>query len=228
MLTSTRRHRVALGLAAAGSALALAACGADDPEPARTDTAADAGDPWEEEEETTEVDASSFNQGPVPDEAPELDSDTDLPPEPGSDAPLGDRIAWEALDRVSTFASTADPDATYTCPQIEGEEGESVTCTVTFLGEEFDYTINIQSSGILINYDWDLPEGPLVREVVEDTLRVSAETEYVLCDMDSDVERGETGGTAPFLCQSLDEETGDVTEWELSISQYGSFTFYRA
>jgi hypothetical protein len=226
MLTSTRRHRVALGLVAAGSALALAACGADDPEPARTDTTAE--DPWEEEEETAEVDASAFNQGPVPDETPELDSDADLPPEPASDAPLGDRIAWEALDRVSTFASMADPDATYTCPEIEGEEGESVTCTVTFLSEDFDYTIDVQSSGILINYEWDLPEGPLVREVIEDSLRVSAQTEYVLCDMDSDLERGETGGKAPFLCQSLDEETGDVTDWEISISQYGSFSFYRA
>jgi hypothetical protein len=162
------------------------------------------------------------------DEAPELDSDADLPAEPGSDAPLGDRIAWEALDRVSTFASMADPGATYTCPEIEGEEGESVTCTVTFLSEDFDYTIDVQSSGILINYEWDLPEGPLVREVIEDSLRVSAQTEYVLCDMDSDLERGETGGKAPFLCQSLDEETGDVTDWEISISQYGSFSFYRA
>lgn len=225
MLNSARRHRVALGLVAAGSALALAACGADDPEPAETDTAT-VEEIEEEPEEAAEVDASSFNQGPIPDEAPEID-ETDLPAEPDSSAPLGDRIAWEALERISTFASTTDPDAAYSCPEIAGEEGESVTCTVNFLGEDFEYSIDIESSGILISYDWDLPEGPLVREVVEDSLRASAETEYVLCDMDNDVERGETGGEAPFLCQSLDEETGDVTEWELSISQYGSFSFYR-
>lgn len=224
MLNSARRHRVALGLVAAGSALALAACGADDPQPAETDTAAVE---EVEEEEAPEVDASAFNQGPIPAEAPEIDPEADLPAEPDSSAPLGDRIAWEALERISTFASTADPDAAYSCPEIAGEEGESVTCTVNFLGEDFDYTIDIESSGILISYDWDMPEGPLVREVVEDTLRVSAETESVLCDMATDLERGETGGEGPFLCQSLDEATGDVTEWELSISQYGAFSFYR-
>lgn len=223
MLNSARRHRAALGLVAAGSALALAACGANEPEPAETDTAAVE---EVEEEESPEVDASAFNQGPVPAEAPEID-EADLPAEPDSSAPLGDRIAWEALERISTFASTVDPDAAYSCPEIAGEEGESVTCTVNFLGEDFEYSIDIESSGILINYDWDLPEGPLVREVVEDSLRASAETEFVLCDMATDLERGETGGEAPFLCQSLDEETGDVTEWELSISQYGAFSFYR-
>ncbi len=223
MLNSARRHRVALGLVAAGSALALAACGADEPAAPETDTAA-VEEP--EEEETPEVDASAFNQGPIPAEAPEID-EADLPAEPDSSAPLGERIAWDALESISTFASTIDPEATYTCPEIAGEEGESVTCTVNFLGEDWEYSIDVESSGILINYSWDLPEGPLVREVVEDSLRVSAETEYVLCDMDTDLERGETGGEAPFLCQSLDEATGDVTEWELSISQYGAFSFYR-
>ncbi|MGW5875161.1 hypothetical protein ACWFMI_01220 [Nocardiopsis terrae] len=228
MLNSARRHRIALGLTAAGSALALAACGGGDPEPTETDTAAvEEVEETEEEEETTEVDASSFNQGPVPAEAPEID-EADLPAEPDSSAPLGDRIAWEALERISTFASVTDPDATAECPEIAGEEGESVTCTVNFLDEEFEYTINIESSGILINYGWEMPEGPLVREVVEDTLRAHTESEYVLCDMESDVERGETGGEAPFLCQSLDEESGDVSDWELSISQYGSFSFYSA
>ncbi|WP_017585869.1 hypothetical protein [Nocardiopsis ganjiahuensis] len=223
MLNSARRHRVALGLVAAGSALALAACGADEPAPTGTDTAA-VEEP--EEEEAPEVDASAFNQGPIPAEAPEID-EADLPAEPDSAAPLGDRIAWDALESVSTFASTTDPEATYTCPEIAGEEGESITCTVNFLGEDWDYSIDITSSGVLINYEWDLPEGPLIREVVEDTLRVSAETEYVLCDMATDLERGVPGEEAPFLCQSLDEATGDVTEWELSISQYGAFSFYR-
>jgi hypothetical protein len=224
MLNPARGHRLALGLVAAGSALALAACGTEDPEPVETDTAAV--EAIETEEEAAEVDASSFNQGPVPDEAPEID-EADLPAEPDSSAPLGDRIAWEALERISTFASTTDPDATYTCPEIAGEEGEAVTCTVNFLDEDFEYSIDIESSGILVSYDWDLPEGPLVREIVEDSLRASTESEYVLCDMASDLERGETGGEAPFLCQSLDEETGDVSEWELSISQYGAFSFFR-
>jgi hypothetical protein len=225
MLNSARRHRVALGLVAAGSALALAACGADEPETAETDTAAVEEIEEVEEEDAAEVDASEFNQGPIPAEAPEID-EADLPAEPDSSAPLGDRIAWDALESISTFASMTDPDATYTCPEIAGEEGESVTCTVNFLSEDWEYSIDITSSGILINYEWDLPEGPLVREVVEDSLRVHTDSEYVLCDMASDLERGEPGGEAPFLCQSLDEETGDISEWELSISQYGSFSFF--
>ncbi|MBR8741662.1 hypothetical protein [Nocardiopsis sp. MG754419] len=226
MIASTRRHRAALGLAAAGAALALSACGADEPETGAEDTtAAEAVD--EVEEEAPEVDTSAFNQGPVPSERPEID-EADLPAEPDSSAELSDRIAWEALQRVSTFASVIDPDATSTCPDIAGDEGESVTCTVDYLGEEFEYTIDIESSGILISYDWNLPEGPLVREVLEDTLRFSSDNELVLCDMESDVARGETGGEGPFLCQTLDEATGDVVDWELSISQYGAFSFYRA
>ncbi|CAL9508518.1 hypothetical protein SUDANB121_03602 [Nocardiopsis dassonvillei] len=225
MLNSSRAHRTALGLVAAGSALALAACGgpapAEEPEP-RTGTAE-----TDVEEEPVEVDTEDFNQGPVPSEKPELNED-DLPPEPDNSAPLSERIAWEALEQVSIFASMTDPDATYQCPDIAGEEGESVTCTVNFLGEEFEYKIDIQSSGILISYEPELPEGPLVREMVEDTLRWDAETEYVLCDMESDLVRGRTSEDAPFTCRSLDAETGDVREHTLSISRYGAYTFYPA
>ena len=224
MMNTSRKHRLALGIVATGSALALAACGADDPVPAETD-AAPAEEVELDEEEAPDTDTSSFNQGPIPPEAPEID-EADLPAEPDSSAPMGERIAWEALEAVSTFASVTDPDATYTCPDIAGDEGDSVTCTVNFLGEEFEYSINSESTGVLISYDWEMPEGPLVREVVEDSLRESEQTELVLCDMESDVERGETGGEASFLCQSLDEESGDVSDWELSISQYGAFTFY--
>ncbi|MDE3723181.1 hypothetical protein PWG71_17450 [Nocardiopsis sp. N85] len=225
MLNSVRAHRTALGLAAVGSALALAACGGPAPadEPESTADTIEA----EVEEEPADVDTGDFNQGPIPSEKPEL-NESDLPPEPDNSAPLGERIAWEALEQVSTFASMTDPDATYQCPDIAGEEGESVTCTVNFLGEEFEYNIDIQSSGILISYEQDLPEGPLVREMVEDTLRWDAETEYVLCDMESDLVRGRTSEDAPFTCQALDEETGDVSEYTLSISMYGAYTFYPA
>ncbi|WP_053619133.1 hypothetical protein [Nocardiopsis sp. NRRL B-16309] len=222
MTNPARTRRIALGLAAAGSALALAACsGAEEP------PATDAPDPVEEvvEEETAEAATEDFNQGPIPDAEPELDV-SGLPPEPATDAPLGDRIAWEALEQVATFAKVNDPDATYECPEIAGEEGESATCTVTFLGEPFEYTITIESSGILINYQAELHDGPLIREVVEDSLRASENTEYVLCDMDADLVRGETDTDAPFTCQSLDEESGTVSEHTLSISMYGAFSFF--
>ncbi|RKS06172.1 hypothetical protein DFP74_1796 [Nocardiopsis sp. Huas11] len=225
MSNPARTRRITLGLVAAGSALALAACsGAEEPPPAETTA-----DPFEEamEEEAAEVDTADFNQGPIPDAAPELDT-SGLPPEPGSDAPLGDRIAWEALEQVATFAKVNDPDATYECPEIAGEEGESVTCTVTFLGEPFEYTITIESSGILINYQAELHDGPLIREVVEDALRYSENTEHVLCDMDADLVRGETDTDAPFTCQSLDEASGTVSEHTLSISMYGAFSFFPA
>lgn len=225
MSNPTRSRRVALGLAAAGSALVLAACsGADEPAPTE---AAEAADPIEETTEAAETDTADFNQGPIPAAAPELD-ETELPPEPATDAPLGDRIAWEALEQVSLFAKVTDPDATSECPAIAGEEGESATCTVTFLGEPFEYTIDIESSGILINYQATLHDGPLIREVVEDALRSSENTEYVLCDMDADLVRGETDTDAPFTCQSLDEASGTVSEHTLSISMYGAFSFFPA
>ncbi|MFD3685293.1 hypothetical protein ACFWTE_10795 [Nocardiopsis sp. NPDC058631] len=220
MLNSPRTHRVALGVVAAGSALALAACGGPDPQADATPEATEV-----VEEETPEVDTADFNQGPIPDAAPEV-TEEDLPAEPDSAAPLGDRIAWEALEQVSVFASVVDPDATSTCPDIAGTEGESATCTVSFLGEEFDYTITVESSGVLISYQQELPEGPLVREAVEDTLRVQAETEYVLCDMEADLVRGEPDTDAPFTCLALDETTGEADEYTLSISMYGAFTFF--
>ncbi|GAB2513036.1 hypothetical protein [Nocardiopsis aegyptia] len=223
MQNPTRKRRIALGLAAAGSALALTACsGAEEPAPTG---AVDTADPVEETTEAAAADTGDFNQGPIPAAAPELDT-SGLPPEPASDAPLGDRIAWEALEQVATFAKVNDPDATYECPAIAGEEGESATCTVTFLGEQFEYTITIESSGILINYQAELHDGPLIREVVEDALRYSENTEYVLCDMDADLVRGETDTDAPFTCQSLDEASGTVSEHTLSISMYGAFSFY--
>ena len=220
MLNPALTRRITLGVAAAGSALVLAACGGADPEPQAAPEAAEV-----IEEETPEVDTADFNQGPIPDAAPEVTAE-DLPAEPDSSAPLGDRIAWEALEQVSVFASVVDPDATSECPEIAGTEGETATCTVNFLGEEFEYAITVESSGILVSYQPQLVDGPLIRETVEDTLRVQADTEYVLCDMEADLVRGEPDTDAPFTCQALDEATGEVDEYTLSISMYGAFTFF--
>ncbi|XKK38787.1 hypothetical protein HFP72_30755 [Nocardiopsis sp. ARC36] len=84
----------------------------------------------------------------------------------------------------------------------------------------------MESSGILVSYQPQLVDGPLIRETVEDTLRVQADTEYVLCDMEADLVRGEPDTDAPFTCQALDEATGEVDEYTLSISMYGAFTFF--
>lgn len=222
MLNSARRHRLALGVAAAGSALALAACGADDPQPAEQDTAAEEAEDVEEEDADGANDGGDFNQGPIPDEAPEAD-EADLPDEPADDAPLSERLGWDAIETVSSFAKVGDPDAAADCPDIEGEEGETATCTITYLGEELEYSLEIEGGGILVTYDWELSEAPLQREVVEDTLRVRAETEEVRCDMD-DVLMIVPGADDVATCEAQDGDR--VRDYSVSIGDTGTLSVY--
>ncbi|GAA1112103.1 hypothetical protein [Nocardiopsis metallicus] len=221
MLISARRHRLALGVAATGAALALAACGTDDPNPAEQEIAA--AEDVEEEEESAEPDNGDFREGPVPDQAPEAD-EADLPPEPASDAPLGEILGWDGIERVSSFAKVADPDATADCPEIEGEEGESATCTITYLGEELEYSINVQSGGFMLNYTWELSGAPLQRDIVEDTLRVRAETEQVRCDMD-EVILVAPGDDDVASCEALVDDT--TRDYSVSIGDVGTLSVYQ-
>ncbi|WP_116246427.1 hypothetical protein [Nocardiopsis sp. FIRDI 009] len=216
--THTRLPLLPLG---AALVLALTACGGAEsgsPEPG-----ADSADTTEEAADTPAPDTSDLHRGPIPDAAPDMD-EADLPPEPEGSAPLSERIAWEALERVSSFANTTDPDAASTCPDIAGEEGESATCTVTFLGEEFEYTIDVESGGVLISYTPTLHEGPVVREVVEDTLRVQTESEQVACDMEEVVSVApDSEGVA--RCRALNEDLGEVLEYDLNVGGVGTLSF---
>ncbi|MEV2276912.1 hypothetical protein AB0I72_15155 [Nocardiopsis sp. NPDC049922] len=181
------------------------------------------------------ADTSGFRQGPIPENDPSSygltdQAQLDLPPEPGSNAPFGESIAWEALVAVSEFAGTTDPDAAYACPAITGQERE-VTCTVTFLGDDYDYVVTIDDAWELmpdvldqtwIQYTAELPAGPVVRDVVEDHLRWSKRTEYVLCDLPevASAEVGEELGT----CETVDEDGFGTTEMIVTVGEYGFMT----
>lgn len=216
---AVRIPRFALVPAAAGAVLALAGCagGAQEPDPApSTEQAALA------EEEPSGASGAQppgeLEQGEVPEERPELDED-ELPDEPADDAPLGERIAFEALEKISSFAMTADPDAEYTCPDIAGEEGESATCTVTFMGEEFDYSVDIESSGFIVQYQQDMPEGPVVREAVQEQLRYRTGAEKVLCDMDEVVRAAPEAEVEDATC--FYDDGGEVRRTSVSVGTYG-------
>ncbi|WP_017555957.1 hypothetical protein [Nocardiopsis baichengensis] len=201
--------------------LALAACGGGGEESAAAD------DPAPEEAAVATQDTGAeppgeLEEGAVPEELPRLDEE-DLPEEPGDDAPLGERIAFEALDKISSFAQTADPGAEYSCPDIAGEEGETATCTVTFMGEEFEYSIDIESSGFIVQYQQDMPEGPVVREAVQDQLRYSTGAERVFCDMDDVARAAPESEVEDATCYY--ERDGRVEETGLSVNTYGYAEF---
>ena len=217
---AVRIPRFALVPVAAGAVLALTACagGGEEPDPApSTEQAAAA-----EEESSGATGAQppgELEQGEVPEEQPGLD-EADLPDEPADDTPLNERIAFEALQKISSFAQTADPDAEYTCPDIAGEEGESATCTVTLMGEEFDYSVDIESSGFIVQYQQDMPEGPVVREAVQEQLRYSTGAESVLCDMD-EVVRAEPEAEVEGATCFYDDGGGEVRQTGVSVGTYG-------
>ncbi|MDA2805333.1 hypothetical protein [Nocardiopsis suaedae] len=215
---AVRTPRLALVPAAAVLALTACAGGAEEPGPApSTEQAAAA-----EEESSGPSGAEppgELEQGEVPEEQPGLD-EADLPDEPADDAPLGDRIAFEALEKISSFAQAADPGAGYACPDIAGEEGESATCTVTYMGEEFDYSVDIESSGFIVQYQQDMPEGPVVREAVQDQLRYSTGAEKVLCDME-DVVRAEPEAEVEDATCFYEDGGGEIRQTGVSVGTYG-------
>lgn len=224
MIRSARRHRLALGLAAAGSALALAACGADESVDAE-DTAAEEAAVEDEEPEDTEegsADDGEWNTGEIPDELPRLD-DGDLPDEePDNEAALSDKIAWEAFNDVADVGVIVDPGAAWECPDIEGDEGEEVTCTVTYFGEDFDYEVTMEGGGgFIVNYQAELSEGPIVREAAENAIRYSAETEEVRCDM-GEVLRTPLDTDDVVQCEARDGD--DTIDYSIGVNGYGTMS----
>lgn len=227
MIESARRHRLALGLAAAGSVLALAACGADESaEP--DDSAAEEAAVEEEEDEDTGADSGGdgeWNTGEIPDELPRVD-DTDLPDEePDSEAPIADQIAWEAFRDVADMGVVIDQDASWECPDIENDEGEQVTCTVTYFGEDFDYEVTMEGGGgFMAHYEAELPEGPLVRETAENAIRYASETEEVRCDME-EVERAPLDTDEVVQCEARDGD--DSIDYSIDVTVYGTMSATR-
>ncbi|MFC9257111.1 hypothetical protein [Amycolatopsis thailandensis] len=142
---------------------------------------------------TPTVDLSSLRHGTIPAKYPEPDL-SGLPPKPADSAPLRERIAWEALEKVTRFANRVDPGARSSCPALNLGRTTTLTCTVTYLGEKYDYVlrdIKFQGTGIsdgrneqgTLSYKADLTAGPIIRDHVESVLRHQNSTEYDACDM---------------------------------------------
>ncbi|MGW4829326.1 hypothetical protein ACWEOG_17220 [Amycolatopsis japonica] len=149
---------------------------------------------------TPTVDLSSLRQGAVPAKYPEPDM-SKLPPKPADSAPLRERIAWEALQKVTRFAHRLDPAARSSCPAFDPGRTTTATCTVTYLGEGYDYVlrdIKFQGTGLTngrteqgtVSYKADLTAGPIIRDQVESVLRYQNSTEYAACDMPEHVRFG--------------------------------------
>lgn len=193
------------------------------------------------------VDLSTLRRGTIPKVYPEPDM-SGLPPKPDTFAPVRERIAWEALEKVTDFANHVDPGARSSCPAFNPSRTTTATCTVTYLGEGYEYVlrdIKFQGNGLTdgrteagtISYRADLTAGPIVRDRVETVLRHQNVTEYEACDMPAHV-RFEFGSTkrrpsgssvvgqwihVPGIsCRHLDPKTNTVSTLPLELFESGA------
>ncbi|MCD0442438.1 hypothetical protein LO763_02210 [Glycomyces sp. A-F 0318] len=190
------------------------------------------------------VDLSAFRHGEVPAEFPGRDLGG-LPPEPGDEDPLEDKIAWEGLEAVTDFGSVVDPDARASCPSIDPRNDTEAVCAVEYFGETYDYQVtnlSFESTGLTdgendygyVSYNTALAEGPVVRDQVEAVLRFKRGTEYVACDMDEIVKLDigpdrPWGGTSVartlatgIECRAVDPRTGAAITLPLDVYESGS------
>ncbi|WP_370944247.1 hypothetical protein AB5J62_34840 [Amycolatopsis sp. cg5] len=192
------------------------------------------------------VDLSTLRRAEIP--ADVKNDLSGLPPKPADSAPVRDKLAWEALDKVTRFAQRVDPGAKASCPAFNARSTTTATCTVTYLGENYDYVLrNIEfvGSGITdgrtergsISYKAELPAGPIVRDELEKTLRYQAKTEYVACDMPEHQRfelapglRTRSSGAGPIYktaisCRYLDPGSNTVSTRAAELNDWGSLAW---
>lgn len=196
---------------------------------------------------TSTVDLSSLRRGTIPAAYPEPDL-SGLPPKPADSAPVRERIAWEALQKVTDFAHHVDPGARSSCPAFDPGRTTTATCTVTYLGERYDYVlsdIKFKGNGLTdgrteqgtISYHAELTAGPIVRDRVETVLRHQNGTEYEACDMPehlrfafgSDRRRPSGSSVAGkwihvpgISCRHLDPATRTIRTLPLELYEFGA------
>jgi hypothetical protein len=223
----------------------LAACSEGTPPPAPATP--ESSEPAATATSSPPVDLAAFRKGEIPADYPDVDLGG-LPPKPDDSAPLPDRIAWEGLEAVTNFANTVDPGASASCPDFDPAADKFATCTVTFLGDTYDYEvsrISFTPSGIVagdvehgyVKYHAELTAGPIVRDFVESVLRYQNHTEYTICDMAGHVRlaftddhkrpsrsslTGESILVTGIECRALDTTTGQVTTIGLELYEWGS------
>lgn len=161
---------------------------------------------------STGPDLDHLRSEEIPTSQPGSTSEAGLPPEPSEDDLLSDRIEWGILRSTSVFARTHDPDATVECPEFDGTRSREVTCTVTFMGVEGEWLVQVEGSAFYYQSNSQPLERHLVRDLVEDMARYRMNTEHVLCDMD-EVEVVEVSeDTDPIICEWAREESEEHEE----------------
>lgn len=138
-----------------------------------------------------------------------------LPPKPADSAPVRERIAWEALQKVIDFANRVDPGARSSCPAFDPGRTEQGT----------------------ISYHAELTAGPIVRDRVETVLRHQNGTGYEACDMPehlrfafgSDRRRpsgssiaGKWSHVPGISCRHLDPATRTIRTFPLELYESGA------
>lgn len=204
----------------AAVALALTACGAEDP-----DGAKDGPTEITSESKSADADAGDLRNGPVPTADPNDAWEKDLPKEPGREAPVGDKIEFELLEATAKFAHHVDDKAVVECPDVKGDKDEDITCEATFFDQKVEWDVTITGGSMVVNYKYESKQRVLSREYIENALRFKEKTEDVKCELDEEFTVVDPENIDPVTCYSLKD--GEQTTWELSVSGYGSASFYR-
>ncbi|WP_435108730.1 hypothetical protein [Nocardiopsis synnemataformans] len=216
MQIPVRERPTALGLVLAGSVLALTACGGG----------ADPG-----AEAAPEVDTTGFTYGEVPTEnekGPSIDESL-MPPEPVPGTPRHELLAHRALVEVTERTWTADPDATSECPDVDLHEVESYVCTVTYMGEEFEYQVSLDAERSTEDYaaeSTELLTGPVILENLEHDIRVWSLFPYVDCGLDGEVVVADVGEELT-TCVALDDTTGETAEFTVDYGEHSGYAIER-
>lgn len=138
----------------------------------------------EEDSGPVKVDVDEFTKGSVPDSKSRVYR-SDIPDDPDGAAPLRERLAFAGIEAASKSGGVVDEDASAECPPAQREVGETVTCTVTYRGDELTVDLEItEVSDVMFKYDLELTPLPITREVVEEHYRMETQTPYATCDMD--------------------------------------------
>ncbi|MGH8878997.1 MAG: hypothetical protein ACRD0P_16930 [Stackebrandtia sp.] len=206
-----------IGIAAV--ALALTACGAEDPASESKDGPTDTAT----ESEGGGIAEGDFRNAPVPDADPKDAWEKDLPAEPDSSAPLGDQIEFELTSAAAEYAHQYDDKAEVGCPDVKGDKDTDITCEMTYFDQKIEWDVAISGGSMVARYEYESDERVMSREFLENALRFKDKTEDVMCELDKDYTVVNPEKTEPVVCHSLKD--GEQTNWELSVGGRGDVTF---
>ncbi|PSK96513.1 hypothetical protein CLV63_111108 [Murinocardiopsis flavida] len=128
-------------------------------------------------------DLDRLRSGAIPEKTQQM-PESDLPEEPGRDAPFGEKIEWRVLADTNRFARSFDPESTAECPEVDRTRNSTITCTVTYMDTPAEWDVAIKGGRFVSSYKLKPKGRQVVRDIVEDELRLEVDSETVRCDMD--------------------------------------------